>query len=312
MMEIPTIDLGRSTAGPDEHRAVVAEVDAACREVGFLAVVDPEFPGDLRTAILDEARRFFDLPTAEKESIAIAHSDHHRGYAGLGGELLQPGLLADHKETLDFGSEVALDDPDRSPLEGPSQWPDLAGFRDVVLTYQAAALETAKRLLRLMAEALDVEVTYFDQALARPLVIARMVHYPPAPEQVIEQQLGCGAHSDYGCVTVLLTDGVPGLQLQDRAGVWHDITAPPGAFVINFGDMLERWTNGRYRATPHRVVSSADQHRYSIPVFTNPSYDWPVETFASCAADGPGYPPTTAGAYLEQRFDETFAYRTTD
>ncbi|MEM8708174.1 MAG: 2-oxoglutarate and iron-dependent oxygenase domain-containing protein [Actinomycetota bacterium] len=313
MIEIPLIDLGRCDEPDTNHPALVAEIDRAARTVGFLAVIDPAFPAGLRETVLDHARLFFALDLDEKREIAIEHSEHHRGYAGIEGELLQPGLRADLKETLDFGMEVPADDPDRSPLEGPNQWPDIVGFRAAIEAYSDAALATGRRVLRHMAEALEVDTGFFDERLARPLVGTRLVHYPNATEQVIRNQLGCGAHSDYGCVTVLATDGTAGLQLRDRDDVWHHIAAPPGAFIINFGDMLERWTNGRYKATPHRVISPAHRHRYSIPVFINPAYDTLVETFDSCLAPGDtGFDPITAGAYLERRFDETFTYRGAD
>lgn len=313
MIEIPLIDFARLD-GPDAIDSVlVDQIDQAARTVGFLAVLDPAFPSGLRERVFDHARLFFSLDLDEKRQIAIEHSDHHRGFAGIEAELLQPGLRADLKETLDFGIEVTADDPGRSPLEGPNQWPDIVGFRDTIETYSDAALATGKRVLRHMAAALDVDTSFFDERLARPLVGTRLVHYPNASEQVIRNQLGCGAHSDYGCVTVLATDGTAGLQLRDRDDIWHHIAAPPGAFIINFGDMLERWTNGRYKATPHRVISPSDRHRYSIPVFINPAYDTVVETFESCLTPGDdGFAPITAGAYLERRFDETFTYRGAD
>ena len=311
---LPVLDISRD-ADPVAAASLSAELDAACCGIGFFAAIGHDVAGSLLDEMLAASRRFFALPLADKRRIAIERSRHHRGYAGIEGEFLQPGLKADLKETLDFGVERSPDDPELSPLEGPNQWPDLPGFRNTVERYQAAVLQAAQRVLRLVAAALALDGDFFDERLRRPLVGTRLIRYPgtesgsadPAPPD----QLGCGAHSDYGCITLLLTDGTPGLQLLAVDGVWHDVIAPPGSFIVNLGDMLARWTNDRYRATVHRVQSPVGRVRYSVPTFVNPSYDTVVECLPSCLAAGqlPKYSPTSSGAYLQSRFDETFAYR---
>lgn len=306
MTTIPLIDLD---AGPEADR--VSAIDAACRDVGFFAIVGHRIDESLRQAMLDAARRFFALDPATKQAIAIEGSDHHRGYAGIGQEQLQPDLDGDAKETLDFGIERALDEPDRSPLEGPNQWPELDGFREIVERYQRAALETADILLGLIARALDLPADFFRAGLVHPLLGTRMVHYPPVNEQERTRQLGCGAHSDYGCITLLSTDGTPGLQLLRRDDTWVDVDVPDGALIVNLGDLLGRWTNDVYRSTKHRVISPTEGHRYSVPVFVDPAYDTLVEVLPSCVGvDRPArYEPVLAGEYLQSRFDDTFAYR---
>lgn len=162
----------------------------------------------------------------------------------------------------------------------------------------------------LLDEALAASTEFFDQRFARPLVGTRLIRYPAVAEP-LPDQLGCGAHSDYGCVTLLYTDGTWGLQLADIDGQWHDVIAPPGSFVVNLGDMLARWSNDRYRATVHRVQSPRTADRYSVPTFVNPPCDAVVDCLPTGlgAAQQPKYTPTTSGAYLQSRFDETFAYR---
>lgn len=303
---IPVIDISASTSTEE----ACSQIDAACRGIGFFAITGHDVPSELLDGVLAATREFFAQPLPSKNSLAIELSDHHRGYAGLEGELLQPGMRSDRKETMDFGPEVPVDDPLRSPLEGPNQWPDLPGFRQAVEGYQTAVLDAAKRLLRLVARALGQEQAFFDQRFVRPLVGTRLIRYPAVAEP-LPDQLGCGAHSDYGCVTLLHTDGTPGLQLADVGGRWHDVVAPDGSFIVNLGDMLARWTNDRYRATVHRVQSPRTADRHSVPTFVNPSYDTVVECLSSCLGDGeqPRYPTTSSGAYLQSRFDETFAYR---
>ena len=303
---IPVIDIS-SSASLD---AASEQIDAACRGIGFFAVTGHGVEPELLDGVLAAARQFFAQTLPSKCELAIERSGHHRGFAGVEGELLQPGLRADFKETTDFGPECSLDDPLRSPLEGPNQWPAVLGFRESVEGYQEAVLDAAKHLLRLMAQALELEPSFFDERFVRPLVGTRLIRYP-AVDEPLPDQLGCGAHSDYGCVTFLHTDGAPGLQLSDLDGRWHDVVAPAGSFIVNLGDMLARWTNDRYRATVHRVQSPRTADRFSVPTFVNPSYDTVVECLPGCLGEGeqPKYPPTTSGAYLQSRFDETFAYR---
>lgn len=303
---IPLIDLTGA--------ASVAEIDRACREVGFFAVTGHEIDESLRLEMLDAARRFFALDVETKRRIAIEKSAHHRGYGGMGDEQLQPDLPGDAKETLDLGMERALDDPGRSALEGPNQWPEIDGFRETVERYQQAALATADVVLGLIARALELDPAFFRPALVHPLMGTRMVHYPPVSEQERDHRLGCGAHSDYGCITLLSTDGTSGLQLLRRDDTWTDVVVPEGALVVNLGDLLGQWTNDIYRSTKHRVISPTHGHRYSVPVFVDPAYDTLVECLPSCVtADRPArYAPVRAGDHLQSRFDATFSYRAAD
>ena len=126
------------------------------------------------------------------------------------------------------------------------------------------------------------------------------MHYLPAPRD----QPTAGPHTDYGAITLLATDGVPGLEVRLADGSWEPVVAPPGSFIVNLGDMLARWTNGRYASTVHRVVGQP-RHRWSIPFFVNPDPDTVVECLPSCVDAGHPcrYAPITAGAFLRGRID---------
>ena len=120
-------------------------------------------------------------------------------------------------------------------------------------------------------------------------------------------QAGAGAHTDYGNVTLLATDGVAGLQVRRRDGQWLDVPTLPGAFVCNIGDCLMRWTNDVYVSTPHRVAAP-EQERYSIAFFLDPNPDALVQAIPSCvpAGEAPRYATVTAAEYLQQRFAATY------
>ena len=152
----------------------------------------------------------------------------------------------------------------------------------------------------------------FEAMLARPMSSFRLIHYPPqAVRPPAPDETGCGAHSDYGCLTILAQDAIGGLEIQTRDGRWIDAPPIPGSFVLNVGDMLARWTNHRFVSTPHRVVNRSGGDRYSLPYFFDPAMDAMIECLPGCA--GPGNPPRYEtmryGDYLMERLDKNYNYR---
>ena len=310
---IPTIDIGATRAAGLPVGDIAEQVDRACREVGFFAITGHGIADELRAAVLDAAQRFFALPAEVKHDVAIERSDNNRGYAGIAGERLQPDLPADLKETFDIGPERAADEPGLSPLDGPNQWPDLDDFRTTLEQYQAQAIDVARLLLRVVAEANGLPVDFFDACHEHPQVTTRLLHYPQVHHRTADEQLGCGAHSDYGCLTLLYCDGTPGLQLLRVDDEWIDVDVPDGAIIVNLGDLLQRWTNDRYRSTQHRVIPPISRDRYAVPVFVNPQWSTEVACLPSCVSDErpARYPPVLAGEYLQSRYNDTFIYRET-
>lgn len=329
-MSIPTVDLGPFATGLElpSHRAsaVAAEIDAALREVGFVTVVGHGVSAPVQQAYFDAVRAFFDLPPEAKEAIAIGKSAYHRGYVGFEAESLDGALgneddaigtaaAGDLKETLDTGTEYALDHPlvvDGTPLHGPNQWPDLPGFRPAYDGYRDAAIEAALRMQRGMAMALGLSPGFFEDQPGDTMFHLRLIHYPPRSRVTpAPGQLGCGAHTDYGTLTVLADDGVGGLQVQQRSGEWVDVLVPDGHLVVNIGDLMAIWTNDRWVSNPHRVVNPPGVDRYSSPLFVTPPFHLRIETLPTCRDPDGGsrHAPLVAGPYLLSRFDGTHAYR---
>ena len=249
-------------------------------------------------------RRFFRLPEAEKRTVDMALTGSNRGWGAPQSEQVDPDANPDYKQVFDCGLELVPDSPyARRGLSvyAPNLWPDgLAGFRDEVQNYFRDASDVAMRILRAIAYAVGRDPAAFDDAFDPPMALLRGNYYPERPDWAGDMDFGIAAHTDYGCLTLLATDGVPGLEVQMPDGAWHPVSARPGVFVVNFGEMLEFWSAGRVKATLHRVRGSA-QERISVPLFFNPSYD------ANVAPPGSGQ-AISAGEHLTRRYRETYVH----
>lgn len=315
--EIPVIDVGPLVDGSDPE-GVAAELGRAAATVGFLYVKNHGVPSELRAAMFAAAERFFDQPLDAKNAIHIRNSSVHRGYFPLFEENTDPNLTADLKEGLDIGRDLGPDAPEVKqglPLHGPNQWPaDLPGFKETEDAYFAAMTRLAETLMRGFALALGLKADFFADKIDRPCASHRLLHYPPQQGHIEARTMGCGAHTDYGCLTILAQDANGGLQVRNSAGEWISAPPIPDTFVINLGDQMARWTNGRFQATPHRVINVSGRERYSMPFFFDPNWDALIEALPGTVPEGeaPKFPPVLAGPYLQSRFDDTFAYRKTE
>lgn len=272
---LPVLDLSESR-NPDTAEQFRDKLREATHEVGFFYLIGHGISDDLQRRLLDVAREFFALPTAEKLAIENIHSPHFRGYTRLGGELTEG--KQDWREQIDIGTEQpAAQRTATSPaweiLQGPNQWPDaLPELRKVVTEWNDALTSVALRLLREWAMALGQDANVFDDAFADdPSILIKVVRYPGRPKGGGTQ--GVGGHKDAGVLTLLYVEpGKGGLQVE-HDGEWIDAPPLDGALVVNIGELLEVATNGYLKATVHRVVSpEGDGERISVPFFFNPNY----------------------------------------
>jgi isopenicillin N synthase-like dioxygenase len=308
---IPIIDVS-ALAGDDAGAAVetAAAIGAACRETGFFYVSGHTVPGALMEQAFAASAAFFAQDAAAKRAVLYTAAGN-RGYVPMKGEALDPGRPADLKEAFNIGLELPPDDPEL--LAGrmflsTNIWPDMPGFRSTMLDYFAACHGLGRLLHQAFATDLGLAADFFEDKLDRPMAVLRLLHYPPAPARSEAGQLGAGEHTDYGCVTLLATDGVGGLEVRTRAGEWIKAPHVPGAFVCNIGDCLMRWTNDIYVSTPHRVVSPAGRERYSIAFFLDPNPDAEIACLPNCASDArpARYAPIRGDAFLLGRLSPTY------
>jgi isopenicillin N synthase-like dioxygenase len=162
--------------------------------------------------------------------------------------------------------------------------------------------------MRLCERALSLPAGHFGGFMRQPTCTTRLLHYPPQPAVVAPGQIGCGAHTDWGALTLLAQDDAGGLQVQGRDGTWTDVTPIPGAFVVNIGDLMARWTHDRWRSTMHRVVNRvAGRERYSIAYFFDLDAEAVILPLPGCvpAGETPRYGPITAGEHLVEMYRRT-------
>eukprot|EP00041_Stephanoeca_diplocostata_P041605 m.8422 g.8422 ORF g.8422 m.8422 type:complete len:360 (+) comp6354_c0_seq2:419-1498(+) len=307
-------DAGRSwptTERPaaSECNEIASMIGDACRDVGFFYIRDHGVDEELVNALFRDSQRFFAQPKEEKEKIRMENSGlHWKGWFELGGELTAGKI--DHKEGIYFGDELPPDHAAvvaRRPMHGPNLFPSAEAFPQFkrnVLAYLDAMERVSFALLRAIAVSLRLPANHFDGIFKpTPTRLLRVFQYPAPTDADASTRWGVGEHCDYGVLTILRQDAVGGLEVKGRGGVgWMAAPPIPGTFVVNIGDMLERLTWGRYRATPHRVKNTHGVDRMSIPFFFDPCWDAVVEPIAELAPDDDAPPHTREGG-AQERWD---------
>lgn len=311
---IPIIDLTDSFSDTLEDRRRTAwEIHKACRDTGFFIIKNHGVPAALQARHLDLARQFFEQPLDEKLKVDGTRSGSMRGYEPMAAQTLDEGSLPDLKEGFQMGIEV--DETHRWYKAGMNKtainrWPaHPPGFRAHFETYSAEMIKLARHLMRQIALSLELDETYFDADMASPMIETRILHYPPHPPHADPNQLGAGAHTDWGMLTILMQDDVGGLEVRNADGIW--ISAPPveGAFIVNLGDMIPILTNDLYQSTMHRVLNnSSGRSRFSAPSFVDPDYETRVRCVPTClpASGVANHPETTIGQHVQAMFAKTY------
>ncbi|CAN6450873.1 unnamed protein product [Victoria cruziana] len=294
---------------------VVRQLDKACKEVGFFYVKGHGIPESLYQGVRDVVRRFFGLPYDEKLKIKLSPSTGFRGYQRIGENLTDGGR--DKQEAVDIYKVVAPGTYGAlgAFLEGPNLWPENpADFGPLVEEYTSAVKELSKNIVRGIALALGGSPYTFEGERAGDTFWgARLIGYPGSTENMPKDGLGCGAHTDYGLLTVInQDDDFSALQVMNRSGEWIWASPFPGTFVCNIGDMLKAYSNGIYETAFHRVVNNGPNYRISIPFFYEPNFDAVVEPLDFCKEKTGGvakFEPKIYGEYLVRKVHANFGMK---
>jgi len=274
---LPIVDLSSLTTKNTPHRQeALAALRQAARDVGFFYLRGHGISEPFLKEVQQVTRQFFSLPTDEKESVAMIHSRHFRGYNRAGVEVTRGER--DYREQFDIGAErEPITDPNApawAGMQGPNQWPRaLPELRQRLTAWQQKMTEVALQLLRSLAEALYLPAESFDKLYGEyPNEHVKLIRYPGRDYSLSRQ--GVGAHKDSGFLTLLLQDNQSGLQVEVEEGQWWDVPPLAETFVVNIGELLELATNGYLRATVHRVLSPPPEHeRLSIAFFLGAQLD---------------------------------------
>ena len=311
---LPVIDIsGLSSPDLADRKAVAAKLRAACLHNGFFYIsnhgIDEALVGDVFT----EAASFFALPPDVKSELDKARSSANRGYEPLQGQTLEPGAPPDLKEGYYIGPEHAPDDPRVLAglfNHGPNQWPvSQPRFKPVMQAYLDVMMALAARMMGAIALSLDLPEDYFSGYCRDAMGTVRLLHYPPQSPRGNPAQMGAGAHTDFGGLTLLRQGEIGGLQVWDQgSGGWIHAEPLPRTYVVNLGDMIARWTNDRYRSTLHRVVNTSGRERYSVPFFYTGNYAHTVECIPTCLDPGEQakYPPITVEEHMRAMYRRTY------
>ena len=319
---IPVLDIGPFLAGvPGAHEAAAGELRHALEDIGFFYLVGHGVPQQLVDCIFAETKRFHGLPLDEKIKLRLNRSNNGymplRGHAQRHTSLNKTPAKPNENESFFAKRERDPNDPDviaGRDLRDPNQWPDdLPGFKEAVLEYQGAMRRLALRLLPVYARALDLPAEYFGPFFHQGgEITVRMIHYPPATQaQIDDEVFGTAAHTDRNLFTILAQGDTPGLQIMLPDGTWIPAPLMSGAFVVNSGDTLRRWSNDRFLSTPHRVLNVSGRDRYSVPFFVSPEYDTVIECLPTCRGDESlaKYPPVTMEAFTIEFLNRNYANR---
>ncbi len=311
MSSVPVIDISGLGGDAAARQAVADRIGAACEQIGFFCVTGHGVPQALIDAVRSTSRAFFAKPDAEKGAIE-RQPPSYRGYIplaseGLARSLGRAGAAADLKEAFSMGPvEMPADGahlrPDAAAHFAANRWPaEPAALQPAFEAYYRAVSQVADRMLGGFALALGLPEGWFADKVSRHISNVRALHYPAQDTPPLPGQIRAGEHTDYGCLTILLTEADKGgLEVLTRGGQWEPVPHVPDSFVVNIGDLMAQWSNDRYVSTMHRVVnpdSAKNTGRLSIAFFHQPNHDALIECIPGCA--GPGNPvrhaPITSG-----------------
>ena len=322
MSDIPLIDLSQQFENPDAEFSIAEQIDLACRRNGFFAVRGHGIPESIIEHCWQVSLKFFALSEKEKLKVKMPFTGYPYGFAAMEGETLSRSrgeqAPPDLKQNFSVGPNI--EPPPGIAAEeavfvfSENQWPKQpADFKGAWETCYEAMTLFSGRLMSLFALALKLPRDYFDQYLQQPISALRANYYPELEKPPLPGQLRAGAHSDYGSLTLLFQgEGLSGLEIMNRSKEWTPVTQCKPEMIVNIGDLMERWTNGRWISTLHRVnlpdaKKNPNNSRMSLAYFHQPDWNARIECLPTCLSPGEKakYLEVTSGRHLMESFHST-------
>lgn len=294
--DLPLLDVGPYLAGaPGALEQLAADVKWIQENLGFFAIINHGIPQPLIDEAFRQTEKLFEIPMEEKLKHRVGF--HHQGYLPPKSSILKSTAIMEKiavntkKDTNAawlFMRNRPADDPKvlaKVRHRGLNQWPDsLPEFKKALYAYQTAMEQLSLKLLPIYARALDLPADHFDSMFKAPEYYQRCAYYHPE-EKMEEGQYALAPHSDGSFLTLLPMTPVPGLQVMTPSKEWLKVSYVKGALIVNTGQVLNRLSNDRFIATPHRVVNPP-MKRYALTFFFYPDDDANVGPIPACIAPG--------------------------
>ncbi|CAM1508990.1 Fc.00g027290.m01.CDS01 [Cosmosporella sp. VM-42] len=315
---LPGTENGVAYFGHDAaaQKLVVEQIRDACLRNGFFQIINHGVPVEVLEAVFEQSKDLFNLPIEEKMKYSREENEYGRGYERLRSQNFEKKTEGDLKEGFYLGRPAepkhfseALQRFSTGPNVYPPSVPDPEKFKTAMERYHEALTSLSRTLLTILARTLSLPDGWFDAFAQEPIATLRLLHYPPQGPDAPADERGIGAHTDFGGITILMQDDVGGLEVYDRPSKsWMTVTPTPGAFVVNLGNLMMRWTDDRYISNVHRVINQSGKERYSVPFFFSGNPDYLVECIPGCEdpVKGPKYPPVRVQDWMDGRFADTY------
>ncbi|HXV01111.1 MAG TPA: 2OG-Fe(II) oxygenase family protein [Caulobacteraceae bacterium] len=283
-----------------------AALGASFARHGFAVVAGHPVSDAIALSMLARAKALFALPAEVKARYHVPGGAGQRGYTPFAVETAKGEAHPDLKEFWHVGRPGEPSGGSLPDNVWPSEVPQFETFASILfgaMEYVALILMAAIEVYLGVAEGVLVSAAEGGSS------VLRLLHYPPS--DFTGAAVRAAPHEDINAITLLLGAEEAGLQILERHGGWLPIDPPPGALVVNIGDMLARLTNDVLPSTTHRVVNPGAKRagvaRYSMPFFLHLRSGFLIETLPECVREGrPNrYPaPITAEAFLARRLKE--------
>ena len=300
-LQIPKIDF-KILCNQDnkKHKLELEKLKFAITNFGFLILQNHPISDKKINNTFSIYKEFFNLPFKQKNEINMSNTLSNRGWGATKSEQVSQNFNPDYKEIFDCGPNIKV----KHQFEDMSYyskniWPkELPDFEKTVISFYDSCSQIAISLLKNIEVSFNYSNNYFANKFNFPMALLRCNYYSARSLKLSKKDFGVAPHTDYGCLTLLFTDGTEGLEIQKPSNKWVKVVAPKHEIIVNFGEMLEIWSGNKIKATTHKVVGT-DKERYSIPFFFNPQYDTLISDELNIVA----------GEYLSKRYDATYTHK---
>ncbi|CAA2984250.1 gibberellin 20-oxidase [Olea europaea subsp. europaea] len=251
-LELPVLDISQQLC-----TSSLSSLAAACKEWGFFLIINHGISKNLYNKICTLSRNVFSLPIETK--LKLGPLSPHKTYTPhfIASPFFESLRVSgsDFTDSAQSSLDVLLGEHDSE-------------FSEVLQEYGSKMSELSKRVLKLVLSTVGdgIETNYYDSEFKNCHGYLRINNYT-APESFDGEAEGLGMHTDMSCVTIVYQDEIGGLQVRTTDGKWMNIVPSEGTLVVNLGDMLQAWSNERFRSSEHRVVLKKPVNRFSLAFF---------------------------------------------